>query len=103
MLKDYSLKPEKFYAAVGPHLRKCHFEVTEEFLPNFPEKYFSKVNGEIYFNSTQFVCDQLIQNGVQEKNIILNGDCTFCNSSYFSYRREGITGRQIGFIGIFPN
>jgi copper oxidase (laccase) domain-containing protein len=45
------------------------------------------------------IVDQLLQVGVQKKNIEVSKICTSCHSDYFSYRRAGgITGRFGGVV-----
>ena len=44
---------------------------------------------------------QLLDAGVPEGNISASGECTACNTQrYFSYRREGPTGRMLSVIGV---
>ena len=99
--KTFSLHPENFLVAVGPHLKQCHFKVTEEFLAYFNEKYYKNKDGKHYFDPSHIIHEQLLQSGIHSENIISTSYCTFCETDYYSYRREGKTGRQIGFIGIF--
>ena len=86
--------------AIGPHLKNCHFEVTEEFLEHFDSSYFDQKAGKYYFNPTQVVHIQLQDAGFLPENITDQSRCTYCETDYYSYRREGKTGRQIGFIGL---
>jgi copper oxidase (laccase) domain-containing protein len=44
---------------------------------------------------------QMKKEGIQEEQIFRIDLCTHCHSDlYFSYRKEGRTGRQLSFIGI---
>ena len=43
--------------------------------------------------------DQLRDSGVRIKQIEIAGRCTVCDDNYFSYRREGVTGRFASVIG----
>ena len=46
------------------------------------------------------VYDQLIDCGVSMDSILLDANCTFCNKSYFSFRREGDSaGRMVALAG----
>jgi copper oxidase (laccase) domain-containing protein len=44
---------------------------------------------------------QMKKEGIQEEQIFRIDLCTSCHSDlFFSYRKEGRTGRQLSFIGI---
>jgi copper oxidase (laccase) domain-containing protein len=44
---------------------------------------------------------QMKREGIKEEQIYWINLCTHCHSDlFFSYRREGRTGRQLSFIGI---
>ena len=40
----------------------------------------------------------LTRGGVDEKNIVDTGICTHCSRDYFSFRRNGETGRQAALL-----
>ena len=53
-----------------------------------------------YMKKNSFNYDQLIDCGVSKDSILLDANCTFCNKSYFSFRREGDSaGRMVALAG----
>ncbi|MCE3268246.1 MAG: hypothetical protein K0R49_498 [Burkholderiales bacterium] len=93
-------------AYIAPAICKEHFEVGPEVFDMFilqdkNYKYFFKKN-----ISDKFQCDlsaiakqQLLKLGLLEQNIYLSEMCTYCRSElFFSYRRNGITGRMASLI-----
>lgn len=95
-------------AYIGPSICQTHFEVGYEVKEQFikldlqNEKYFRQRIGEI----NKFDCDvvgiavlQLLNLGLLTKNIYLSDICTYCqDKEFFSYRRDGKTGRIASFI-----
>lgn len=54
-----------------------------------------------YFDFRNIAKDQLLASGVLEKNLEISLDCTCCEEDrFFSYRREGETGRCVTVIAI---
>lgn len=93
-------------AYIGPAICKSHFEVGIEVLDllvhsnNKNKQFFAPGN------SNKFHCDlvgiaklQLLNLGLPEVNIYLSNRCTYCTQElFYSYRREGITGRIASLI-----
>jgi YfiH family protein len=93
-------------AYIGPAICKDHFEVGPDVLEMFTQKdknyglYFNK-NGTGKFNCdlTGITRSQLLKCGLLANNIYLSGMCTYCDKErFFSYRRDGITGRIASLI-----
>ncbi|GAB4170289.1 MAG: peptidoglycan editing factor PgeF [Calditrichia bacterium] len=89
---------ESFTFVLGPHLKKCHFEVTSEFLNYFEDKYFQSIDNKIFFDSTRVVKDQILDFFGPQVNIIDFSSCTFCDARTYSYRRDKTNKRQIAYI-----
>ena len=47
--------------------------------------------------------EQLIEGGLDEADIVATNTCTYCHERYFSYRREGQTGRFAALIWMTAN
>ncbi len=99
-MKD-RFKSEKrdMVAAFGPSIRKCCYEVDESLIKKFAEKFdsrdfFEKRGNNFFLDLVKVNRIQLEEAGINRDNIYDSGGCTFCNHSFFSYRRSGITGRQ---------
>jgi len=84
------------YAALGPAIRSCCYEVGPEFTGSFTAAYLPKRNGRYYLDLTGINKKQLLDSGVKDKNIFDPGICTFCRSEeFFSYRKEGPSAGRI--------
>lgn len=82
-------KPEDIIVAVGAMIRPCCYEVGEELEHEF--KGFVKVvkPGKYHLDLSGFITNQIMGEGVPEKNIQDSHLCTCCNSDAFhSYRKE---------------
>lgn len=89
--ENFGSRPEAVEVFIGPHLQKCHFEVTQDVLEKFRKypQYILAKNNRTYIDLASIVCLQLKSLGMQEENIQASQDCTFdLSDKYFSYRRD---------------
>jgi YfiH family protein len=104
MLKnDLGLDPGEAKAVMGPAIGACCYEVDEGRARLFVERYGEKsivVTGEggRRLDLLRANLLNLLEAGVREENISRAGGCTCCELRYFSFRRDGVTGRQGAFI-----
>ena len=88
--------------AIGPHIRQCHFEIKEDVLENFASysEFIEQNNGKYFVSLLGIVKQQLVNGGISEKNIEISDICTYCDSDYFCYRRDGqaLQGAMLGLI-----
>lgn len=97
---------EQIYAAVGPGIKKCCYNVSHDFLNYFPDEennFFEQRNGKLFFDLSFYVYSQLIKCGLKKENIDFSSYCTCCNTEprFSSYRREGnLFQGQAAFIGM---
>ncbi len=89
---DYGGKPSQVYAAIGPCIRECCYqvgaEVARQFASFFPE-WGSGEPRQRYLNLAEANTRQLKAMGVPADQIFDSGLCTACSSApLFSYRRE---------------
>tara|TARA_B100000941_G_C28258696_1_gene425387 strand:+ start:61 stop:651 length:591 start_codon:yes stop_codon:yes gene_type:complete len=82
--------------SIGPHARKCCYEVGVEFLEKF-NKSINKVEDKYYLDLTKNIKQFAIENNI---NLEDTGECTICNKKYFSYRENRTNERQFSFIWI---
>jgi len=81
------------FAYIAPSIRKCCYEVGEDFYVNLKEdygNYFYKKNGKVYFSLQEAVVDKL-KPYVEE--ILENHRCTSCDNKLYSYRKGDKTER----------
>jgi YfiH family protein len=98
--------PTELWAAVGPGIRPCCFEVGGEVVEafsaaGFPERFFTQGNaGRPYGDLAGLAVWALGRAGLQDVHVV--GTCTRCEPErYFSYRRDGWpTGLQLSVIGM---
>jgi len=89
------------YAWLGPCIGANAFEVGQDVVSSFPHQQksaFKLQNNSKYLADLQKIAfNQLTELGVN--NISTLTDCTFENTQdYYSYRREGVTGRMASII-----
>jgi len=97
--EKFGSSPQRLFVGFGPSIRSCCFEVDKNFKSNFPFGISTR-DGRNYMDIALMNKQQLINCGVQEKNIFDPEFCTFSkNEDYFSFRKEGdACGRLISVI-----
>ncbi|MBS3809594.1 MAG: peptidoglycan editing factor PgeF [Desulfobacterales bacterium] len=100
MKKKFGTDPSDLEAGIGPSLGPCCAEFVN-YRKEIPEEFWQYRDQRDRFNFWQISIDQLKAAGVGEKNIELANICTRCNPHlFFSYRKEGETGRFATVIGL---
>ena len=87
---------------LGPAIGHCCFVIEEDIAHLFKPKLLLKKNSKKFsYDLKNAVIDDLILLGVENKKIINDDQCTFCNSkSFFSYRRQkDSAGRMFALMG----
>ena len=107
MKKKYKIEFETIEVTIGPHIKKCHFEIKDDIVDTFkdyPESIIYSEN-KIFVDLEMIIKEQLISLGIKNNNININPDCTYCNKNYFSYRRDKPrkVSSQIAYIRLSPN
>ena len=116
MIKEFDCNPKNIICCIGPCIKKCHFEVDEDVMKLFQNKfeYTGKINEIIEkgrkqadkqkYNIDTTLINKIIlqETGLLPENIIDCDICTVCNSDYFhSYRVDKEkSGRNGAFIGM---
>ncbi len=102
MQERFGCDPADILAGLGPSIHACCYEVGEDLaditLKSFGERYIRKREGGSYLDLQTLNFDRLRQAGLKTENIEISPLCTACESDFFSYRREGTTGRFAGVI-----
>ena len=106
MKEEYNSKVEKLVVYIGPHIRKCCYEVSEELKEQFSER-FGIEDGKLFdgrnLSLEECINNDLINSGVLEENINSLGICTNCEKEIklHSYRKSnGAYGRLFSFVYI---
>lgn len=104
MLCQFGTRPENIWAAIGPGVGSCCFEVGPEvairFAPMFPER--ADLHHRARIDLVESNRRQLVDAGVPPSHIECSGLCTSCREDEFhSFRRDkDRAGRMISAIGI---
>lgn len=90
-MKSLGADMENVYAAVGPFIKKCCYEVGVEFLDVFNEypRAFDKNDDRLMFDMTVVIEAQLASAGIPVSNISVSDTCNCCDDDFFSHRRSG--------------
>lgn len=99
---EFDVCPEDLYVAIGPSAGICCYEVDSRVRDAFSgyEEYSEYVDeNHVMLDLKGIVRKQLESSGVI--NIEVSDLCTICSEDrFFSYRRDGMTGRMVSFIGL---
>ena len=89
----YGSRPRDIWAGISPSLGPCcgEFRDWKAMLPEWIHLFQVRPG---HFDFWAISKMQLTSAGIPEKQIYCAGICTACNRDYFSYRREGLTGRM---------
>lgn len=92
LCRRYQARPDELHAAISPSLGPCcgQFVNWRDELPQWMARF--RV-AEDRFDLVAVTTAQLCEAGVPASNIQASGLCTRCDHDFFSYRREGRTGR----------
>ena len=104
--RETGLDAGEIKAVMGPAIGPCCYEVDEGRARLFVEKYGEDSNvvaGNGGCRPDLFRANMinLLEAGVREDNISRVGGCTCCEERYFSFRRDGVTGRQGAFVFMY--
>jgi polyphenol oxidase len=98
MRSEFGTQPGDVFAAIGPGINFCCYEVGGEVARQFG------LGGRTHLDLVSENRMQMEKAGILPENIEALGICTFCDAErFFSYRREKEqAGRMISFIRIQP-
>ncbi len=101
MTATYGSEPMQLRAAVSPSLGPCCGEFVNHHreLPAAFRAFEVRPN---HFDFWAVSRMQLGEAGLRPENISVAGVCTVCDHRFFSYRRDGTTGRNASVIGLKP-
>lgn len=107
MQEVFNSNPNDIMAGIAPSIGKCCYEVDWNVAQHFNEisNAYDKKEDKYMLDLPTINKMQLLDAGVQEKNIEMSHICTACEvEHYFSYRKEqGCSGRFMSMIGIISN
>ena len=94
-----AIDPSEITAIVGPSICGRCYEVSQdvfdEVSAKFPPAASQTREGGFALDLSRALIEQLLETGVQ---VLDEGRCTVEDKNLYSYRRDGVTGRQVGVI-----
>lgn len=119
MSREYGTNPSEVYAAVGPSIHACCYEVDDYVLSRvkqvmnelelsneaaggFPPIYVEQPDGKYSLSLQQMNRQIMMKAGILQSHIEMSSLCTSCRTDLlFSHRKEhGKTGRMAAWIGL---
>nr|WP_206151660.1 peptidoglycan editing factor PgeF [Clostridium sp. SM-530-WT-3G] len=105
MEKEFDCNPSHIKAYIGPHIRKCCYEVSEELKQKFIDEKTDIPESTLFsgrnLNLECCIFDDLKKAGVNDDNINVLDLCTYCSDTVklHSYRKSnGSYGRMFSFV-----
>lgn len=92
LVEDFGSDPRQAMAAISPSLGPCCAEF-KHFRETLPPEWHRFQSKPAHFDFWAISRQQLQQAGLLPEHIHTAAICTRCHPDYFSYRREGRTGR----------
>jgi YfiH family protein len=102
MEEEFGCSLRDLLVGVGPSIGPCCYEIDERvFHPEWEPFSISKRGRRWMLDLAKMNTAQMKEKRIEEEQITWINLCTKCHSDlFFSYRKEGRTGRQLSFIGI---
>ena len=98
MQKEFGCLPADILVFMGPSIQVCCYEIGDKLISIVKKNFGKKYINDKMLNLQKLNYDQLIKSKIRADNIKISNTCTCCDNNYFSYRRDGITGRFVGVI-----
>jgi len=104
-LEDRGSRPGDLWVAVGPSIRACCYEVSEDLAVRFEARFgpqaVARRDGTVRLDLIAALMASLRQAGVPPTQIDVLPQCTACDAElFFSHRRDrGVTGRHLNLVG----
>lgn len=103
-LRDLAKPAEAVTAYIGPHIGACCYEVGEEVVSQFANKFVTIRRASATLDLRAAVEEELESSGVPRERQCHLGICTAHNTDrFYSYRAEGRTGRHAALACIVPS
>ena len=99
MIEVFGSKKDNIYITMGPCIQKCCYEVGKEASEGL-EKCLHVKNDRYFLDLPSFNKEDFLQLGIKAEHIEVSPICTCCDTEYFSYRKEGKTGRFCGVVSL---
>ncbi len=95
-LVEEGASKEGMIVSFGPHICGGCYEVGGEVAELFQSECIRKSGDSLFLDLACVNRKQLLECGIPPKNIENVGVCTYEDRRFFSYRRDGVCGRNVG-------
>ena len=99
LMAEFGTEPSQVKAAISPSLGPCCAQFIN-FRDELPDWFHPFQTMPAHFDFWAITRQQLQAAGVPANHIQTIGICTRCDTNYFSYRREGRTGRSATVVAL---
>lgn len=111
LIEHEKLNVGKCQIYLGPSISQKNYQVQNDVyqkvlatpFDNLEECFINNNDGTYQFDNRLYNIKQLTSLGIKPKNITQLDECTYENTKYFSYRRDGQTGRMMSIIALKEN
>ena len=102
MKEEFGCLPNNLLVAIGPSIGPFCYEIDEQVFQQEWKPFSTPMGvGKWRVDLAQINIGQMKREGIEDEQISRINLCTHCfDDLFFSYRKEGRTGRQLSFIGI---
>lgn len=102
MEEEFACSLRDLFISMGPSIGHCCYEIDERvFHPEWEPFSNLKTDRRWMVDLAKINIAQMKEKGIKDEQISWVNLCTHCHGDlFFSYRKEGRTGRQLSFIGI---
>ncbi len=90
--ENFGVSPLSLRAGISPSLQPCcaEFKAWPEIFPSYFGRFQTSPE---HFDLPAISTAQLCEAGLKPQHIFISRKCTKCSPEFFSYRREGVSGR----------
>ncbi len=96
MKDEFGSEADDILVHLGVSIHSCCYEVGKDIARLVDDKFKEKRDKSWYLDLQSMNVEQLKSVGVT--NVEVSNSCSCCNKEYFSYRRDGVTGRFAGVL-----
>lgn len=100
MVDEFGVDVSDVLVYLGASIHSCCYEIGSEIADIATKSYIIKRDKKLYLDLQSMNENQLLSVGISKENIEISDICTCCDKEYFSYRRDGVTGRFAGILWI---
>lgn len=104
MVNEYNANRQDLVLVLGAHISVKNYEISEDLAKELSSKLdFDNIieirDSKYYLNLAQVNRNIALENGILDKNIILNNYCTY-DGNFYSYRKDKTAKRNVAIIKV---